>query len=103
MSNIAGDGSLRDAYRDGGLVEVTRRKKKDHASTGFSAAAMRALSARFLTFYFRAPVKAFFKPRIDYMVLPHPFLCVFGMLTISRDMRELSIRECKQAKHGRGG
>lgn len=78
MSNIAGDGSLRDAYRDGGLVEVTRRKKKDHASTGFSAAAMRALSARFLTFYFRAPVKAFFKPRIDYMVLPYPTPSFWG-------------------------
>ncbi|CAK3779299.1 mitochondrial carrier [Lecanosticta acicola] len=69
MSTVGADGSLRDAYREGGIVEVPRRKKKgkEHASTGFSAAAMRALGARMLTFYFRAPIKAFFKPRIDYM------------------------------------
>lgn len=52
---------------DGYAVERKEKKKKrkEHASTGFTAATMRALSARLLTFYFRAPIKAFFRPRIE--------------------------------------
>ncbi|KAF2146296.1 uncharacterized protein K452DRAFT_355712 [Aplosporella prunicola CBS 121167] len=46
-----------------------RRKKqpKQHAATGASAAGIRALSVQFMTFYFRAPIKAFFRARVDYM------------------------------------
>lgn len=46
-------------------VQLNKEKRKEHASTGFSAATIRALSARLLTFYFRAPIKAFFRPRIE--------------------------------------
>jgi hypothetical protein len=41
--------------------------RKNNAATGASAASVRALSARLLTFYFRAPVKAFFRTRVDYL------------------------------------
>lgn len=36
-------------------------------ATGVQAAGMRAVAARMVAFYFRAPVKAFFRGRIDYM------------------------------------
>lgn len=42
-------------------------KRKNNAATGASAAGIRALSAQFVAFYFRAPVKAFFRTRVDYM------------------------------------
>lgn len=45
--------------------EKSKNKRTEHAGTGLSAATMRALSARLLTFYFRAPIKAFFRPRIE--------------------------------------
>ncbi|KAF2158839.1 hypothetical protein M409DRAFT_30711 [Zasmidium cellare ATCC 36951] len=69
MSGVVGDGGGRDAaYREGGaLVETKHKKREKHASTGVQTATIRALSARLLTFYFRAPIKAFFRPRIDYM------------------------------------
>lgn len=47
------------------LLRTTKKKQKEHVHTGFTAATMRALSARMLTFYFRAPIKAFFRPRIE--------------------------------------
>ncbi|QIW98969.1 hypothetical protein AMS68_004487 [Peltaster fructicola] len=43
------------------------KKRKDNATTGLSAAGLRAVSARFVSFYFRAPIKAFFRTRVDYM------------------------------------
>ncbi|KIW01057.1 uncharacterized protein PV09_07571 [Verruconis gallopava] len=43
------------------------RKPKSNAATGASAAGIRALSAQFVAFYFRAPMKAFFRARVDYM------------------------------------
>lgn len=70
MTDSVSYAATRDTARRGdgiNTIEIARKKRKEHASTGFSAAAMRALSARMLTFYFRAPVKAFFRPRIDYM------------------------------------
>jgi hypothetical protein len=36
-------------------------------ATGAQAAGMRVIAARVVAFYFRAPVKAFFRGRIDYM------------------------------------
>jgi hypothetical protein len=42
-------------------------KGKAHSSTGVQAASMRAVMARMVAFYFRAPVKAFFRGRIDYL------------------------------------
>ncbi|KAK5164263.1 uncharacterized protein LTR77_009957 [Saxophila tyrrhenica] len=65
----AGDGSkvLPPAAREGEGAVNTAKKKQENASTGASAATIRALSARMFAFYFRAPVKAFFRARVDYM------------------------------------
>ncbi|OXV10416.1 hypothetical protein Egran_01820 [Elaphomyces granulatus] len=41
--------------------------RRKNAATGASAAGVRALSAQMVAFYFRAPVKAFFRNRVDYM------------------------------------
>lgn len=46
----------------------TGRSKESNAATGASAAGMRALTAQFAAFYFRIPVKAFLRSRLDYMV-----------------------------------
>lgn len=43
------------------------KKRQENASTGASAATIRALSARMFAFYFRAPVKAFFRARVEYV------------------------------------
>ncbi|KAM0718080.1 hypothetical protein Q7P37_006412 [Cladosporium fusiforme] len=59
------DDELLPSLRDG--LDTTPRKGKKDAATGAYAAGMRALSARMLTFYFRAPAKAFFRTRVDYM------------------------------------
>merc|ERR1711977_703642 len=53
-----------EGFSPGGQPQKTRH---DNASTGFGAATMRVLTARFLAFYFRAPIKAFFRSRVDYM------------------------------------
>ena len=42
------------------------KAKQNDAATGASAAGVRALGARLVAFYFRAPVKAFFRPRVEY-------------------------------------
>ncbi|KAH0541869.1 hypothetical protein FGG08_003674 [Glutinoglossum americanum] len=44
-----------------------KKPKTTNAATGFSAASVRAGSAQLIAFYFRAPVKAFFRTRVDYM------------------------------------
>ncbi|KAE8145720.1 hypothetical protein BDV25DRAFT_164066 [Aspergillus avenaceus] len=41
-------------------------KKRNNAATGASAAGVRALSAQLVAFYFRAPIKAFFRTRVEY-------------------------------------
>ncbi|KAJ5911043.1 uncharacterized protein N7473_000346 [Penicillium subrubescens] len=46
---------------------AARRKPRNDAATGASAAGVRALSAQMVAFYFRAPIKAFFRTRVDYM------------------------------------
>lgn len=44
-----------------------RRAPRTSAATGTSAAGIRAVSQQFIAFYFRAPVKAFFRTRVDYL------------------------------------
>ena len=64
----AGDGNvvLPPATREGvGEVVAKPKKRKENASTGASAATMRAVAARMFAFYFRAPVKAFFRARVE--------------------------------------
>lgn len=45
----------------------SRKESKSNAATGASAAGVRALSSQLIAFYFRAPVKAFFRTRVDYL------------------------------------
>lgn len=52
-------------HNDG--ADASTQPPKGSASTGVQAAGMRAVAARMVAFYFRAPVKAFFRGRIDYM------------------------------------
>ena len=64
----AGDGNsglppvLREGYVD---RDAQKKTRQESASTGASAATMRALTARMFAFYFRAPVKAFFRARVE--------------------------------------
>lgn len=83
MSKSVGASKPRKAADlDDGRVETQDgvRKQKSNAKTGASAAGMRALSAQFVAFYFRAPMKAFLRTRVDYMVrrdigcIPHLIL-----------------------------
>lgn len=56
--------------------ELSRRRPKTNAATGASAAGVRALSTQLVAFYFRAPVKAFFRTRVDWLVCDSiPKLC----------------------------
>ncbi|KAL9054928.1 MAG: hypothetical protein Q9162_003869 [Coniocarpon cinnabarinum] len=48
------------------LPSIDGAQKGNNATTGASAAGIRALSAQFISFYFRAPIKAFFRTRFDY-------------------------------------
>lgn len=43
------------------------RDRRSNAATAASAAGVRALSAQMVAFYFRAPAKAFFRTRVDYL------------------------------------
>ncbi|KAI1085563.1 mitochondrial carrier [Whalleya microplaca] len=43
------------------------KQSRNNAATAASAAGVRALSAQAIAFYFRAPVKAFFRTRVDYL------------------------------------
>lgn len=45
--------------------DSVRQNPRSHAATGASAAGTRALSAQLIAFYFRAPVKAFFRTRVE--------------------------------------
>ncbi|ORX98311.1 mitochondrial carrier domain-containing protein [Clohesyomyces aquaticus] len=47
--------------------EASPPPNKGGAATGLQAAGMRAITARAVAFYFRAPIKAFFRGRIDYL------------------------------------
>ncbi|KAL9635106.1 MAG: hypothetical protein Q9204_002743 [Flavoplaca sp. TL-2023a] len=44
---------------------LPRQESKGNAATGASAAGARAISSQLVTFYFRAPVKAFFRTRVE--------------------------------------
>jgi len=53
---------------DGTQGQDGRKKPRNNAATGASAAGMRAVSAQIISFYFRAPVKAFFRTRVEYVM-----------------------------------
>ncbi|KAF6825849.1 mitochondrial carrier protein [Colletotrichum plurivorum] len=48
-------------------AEFPDKNPRSNAATAASAAGVRALSAQAIAFYFRAPVKAFFRTRVDYL------------------------------------
>ena len=48
-------------------TNLIRKDPRSNAATGASAAGVRAFTAQAIAFYFRAPVKAFFRTRVDYL------------------------------------
>ncbi|XEU99583.1 hypothetical protein FSHL1_004870 [Fusarium sambucinum] len=48
-------------------VSLPDRDPRSNAATAASAAGVRALSTQVIAFYFRAPAKAFFRTRVDYL------------------------------------
>ena len=46
-------------------LKVNRKNHKENVATGFSTVGIRALTSRLVAFYFRAPVKAFARARIE--------------------------------------
>lgn len=54
-----------------------------NAATGASAAGARAFAAQAIAFYFRAPVKAFFRTRVDYLVRLHLTFGKAGQLRLT--------------------
>lgn len=60
---------MNPVYPDSHLTDPpSRRKPRNDAATGVSAAGVRALSAQMVAFYFRAPIKAFFRTRVEYVI-----------------------------------
>ncbi|KAI9716549.1 MAG: hypothetical protein M1812_005280 [Candelaria pacifica] len=47
--------------------ERLRKNPQSNAATGASAAGIRAVSSQIVAFYFRAPAKAFFRTRVDWL------------------------------------
>lgn len=52
---------------DGATEGLRSTAPSSTAATGASAASVRALTSQAVAFYFRAPVKAFFRTRVDYL------------------------------------
>lgn len=57
--------SFEDELTDPNSDGTSRRQPRNNAATGASAAGVRALSAQMIAFYFRAPIKAFFRTRVE--------------------------------------
>ncbi|GAD97342.1 mitochondrial carrier protein, putative [Paecilomyces variotii No. 5] len=57
--------SFEDELTDPNSDGTSRRQPRNNAATGVSAAGVRALSAQMIAFYFRAPIKAFFRTRVE--------------------------------------
>lgn len=55
-------------YSDADSEDAASRNPRTNAATGASAAGVRALSAQAVAFYFRAPVKSFFRTRVEYVL-----------------------------------
>jgi len=72
MTHRPDDGPVKDAPQMGVLPALPPdalpdKQPRTNAATAASAAGVRALSAQAVQFYFRAPVKAFFRTRVDYL------------------------------------
>ena len=66
-SSVRAGVSARSDVSNNDTVPETPQAPNKAPATGVQAAGMRAVAARMVAFYFRAPVKAFFRGRIDYM------------------------------------
>ncbi|KAK4966426.1 hypothetical protein LTR42_011589 [Elasticomyces elasticus] len=56
--------------REGGSdLSLNKKQRKENASNGLGAAAVRGLSARVLAMWFRAPVRSFVRTRIEYVAV----------------------------------
>lgn len=106
---MSSDGSAvpSPAAREGGDVKLDKQKRQENASTGVSAATMRALSARIFAFYFRAPVKAFFRARVEYVFVSTTFpQCRLHpadySVTATWATRARSIQQSRVVDHGHG-
>lgn len=64
LSNSLDCGGSRPHIDLGGSSEKSHR---NNAATGASAGGVRALSTQLVSMYFRAPVKAFFRTRVEYV------------------------------------
>ncbi|KOS21989.1 Solute carrier family 25 member 40 [Escovopsis weberi] len=70
---VPGPSQPASPFPDSGILPVLPsdalpdRHPRNNAATGASAAGVRALSAQLVAFYFRAPAKAFFRTRVDYL------------------------------------
>ncbi|KAI3392305.1 hypothetical protein diail_5888 [Diaporthe ilicicola] len=49
------------------VIPDSERNPRNNATTAATAAGVRAFTAQAIAFYFRAPVKAFFRTRVDYL------------------------------------
>lgn len=67
-SQSSPDSAVSDLSENESTSLRSRRDKKSNAATGVSAAGVRAVGSQALAFYFRAPAKAFFRTRVDYLV-----------------------------------
>ncbi|OJJ44206.1 hypothetical protein ASPZODRAFT_72758 [Penicilliopsis zonata CBS 506.65] len=65
--NITGPTGPDDFSSDVDSCDANDTRPRSNAAAGASAAGVRALSAQVVAFYFRIPVKAFFRTRVDYM------------------------------------
>jgi hypothetical protein len=65
MSNITGVALRAEQEVLGKKDHKEEARKQGNAATGASAASVRAISTQFMTFYFRAPAKAFFRTRVE--------------------------------------
>ena len=70
MNPAMNPGNLKSHLSESG--PSSPRKPRNDAATGVSAAGVRAVSAQMVAFYFRAPVKAFFRTRVEYVVMNLP-------------------------------
>lgn len=77
----------------GVLPVITHKPKKapkDNATTGAQAAGVRAFTAQAVAFYFRAPAKAFFRTRVDYLAYARNLQAQNAIVSSDASSRRLS-------------
>lgn len=75
LSDPASLGDSQDGHNspsDSGFEDSPERSHRSNAATGASAAGARAAFLQAMSFYFRAPAKAFFRTRVEYVSVSCP-------------------------------